>query len=259
MKRIMLLTLCCAVAFAFGCAKQPTVDDVVAKMTAALGGAEKLASQQDRVETWEFIMHVAPPGMTQEQIPEGGMKSPMIITCKRPNKLRFDFQGPDSSVYMASAYNGEAGWSWQMGQTVELSEAELQEWEDMANTWMDGFHNYKEKGYTLELLPNETIDGQEYIVLQSTDKHGNVMKHYVNATTYFLERSVGERLNMAKEKENMTMTLGDWKTEDGIALAHRVAQYDSEGNLVWEATLTKVEFNTGVEDAKFESEMLTAK
>lgn len=267
MKKVTYLTVCSLLGLLMACAQQtPTVDEVVNKMTDAMGGADKLAATTDRVETWEFTMLQMPPEMgggaemaKKEGEEATGMTMPMIITCKRPNKLRFDFKGPDGSVYMSSWYDGTTAHSMRMGQTVELSEAELQEWESMAATWMDGYHNYQEKGFALELLPNEKVDGQEYLVLQGTDRHGNVTKNYINPATYHLERTSGLMMNMAAEKEQMTMTLADYKAVDGIALAHYVAQYNSNGDMVWEAKLQKADLNAGVEDSIFMGEAVAEK
>ena len=259
MKNVFALMLALSVALVWGCAKQPTVDEVVNKMTEAMGGAENLSKVTDRVETWEFVMFQMPPEMGAMEMPEGGMKMPMVITCKRPNKLRFDFKNPEGSVFMASAFDGTKAWSMQMGQMMELSDAERKEWEVMAATWIDGLYHYQDKGLTLELLPNETINEHEYIVLQATDQYGEKKKYYVNAQTYFMERTKGEMLDMSKRPQMMTMTTLDWKPVDSIVMAHRVALYDSTDQMIWEATLQDVQINTGVEDSYFAAEMMTAK
>ncbi|NIR51706.1 hypothetical protein GWO43_24330 [candidate division KSB1 bacterium] len=273
MRNTLCLILCSLVAFALGCQKQePTADDVVAMMTEAMGGADTLASINDRVETWQFTMYQMPPSMEGgeemsgmegemaegEMMGEGGMTMEMIVKCKRPNKLRFDFPSPMGTI--STWYNGTNGWTNKGGQVKELTEPELQQWEDMAATWMDGYRNYEEKGYTMELLGKEMVEDEECFVLQTTDMNGHVLKNYVSTKTHHLIRSSGEMLNMELEKEPMYMTLEDYKAVDGITLAHDVAQYEENGDMVWEAKLEKVEINAGVEDSIFQGpKSMTAK
>ncbi|MFQ5770752.1 MAG: hypothetical protein ACE5HX_09460 [bacterium] len=269
MRKLFSLLICCLIVFSFSCKQEATVDEVVNMVAKASGGADTLDAITDQVSTWDFTMHMMPAGVMegekemaaeQHEMPEGaGMSMPMIITAKKPNKLRMDFQEPDGKTSMSSCYDGTTGWSNEWGKQRELSESELQEWDSMAANWIDGFLHYQDKGFTLELLPNEEVEGQNYIVLQSTDKHNNVMKFYINPTTYYIEREVGEMLNFEGKKEPMYMTMKDYKMVDGIAMAHHVAQYNEEGKMIWEATMKDCKNNTGVEDAVFMPEAMTAK
>ncbi|MCZ6821043.1 MAG: hypothetical protein O7G31_16365, partial [Calditrichaeota bacterium] len=215
--------------------------------------------------TWDFTMHVMPPGPAEAggemagQGQEGGMTMPMKITYKRENKLRMDFMEPDGAISMSSCYDGENGWHLQMGQRIDMNQAQLQETEVMTTTWLDGFLDYKDKGFVLELLPDETMDGQNYFVLHSTDKYANVQKFYVNASTHLIERQVGDMTNFVGEMEAMYMTFKDYETIDGYAMARHVAQFKQDGQMLWEATLKDVAFNTGVEDEVFMAEAMTMK
>lgn len=245
--RVMLLLLC--VAGLMSCQRQLTADEVVHRVTEAAGGAARLAEIVDQVSTWDFTMHVMPPdtpeGMT------GPMTMPMTITAKRPNKLRFDTYDEQGRVVSSQCFDGTAGWNMQMGQKMDMPEAQVQEYETMASTWLDGFVDYQEKGLAVELLDNEAVDNQQYWVLQVTDKHGNAQKYYVNPETHFIERQSGEMYGMEGHPVTMTMVLRDYTVIDGVAWAHHVAQHDAEGNLIWEARLKDVRQNTAVDDAVF--------
>ncbi len=266
MKQVFVVVLGLCVGLLFSCGKQATVDDVVQMITQASGGAEKLQSINDQVSTWDFTMHMMPP-MPESAMAEGGEEMgemtghpmPMTITYKRPNKIRFDTMGPDGSVVWSSCYDGAKGWEMAMGHQKEFSEAQLQETETMAAAWMDGFLNYQEKGLTLALLPNEIVDGKKYMVLQSTDKHGNVQKYYIDETTHLIERQAGEMVSMEGNKEPMYMTFKDYKMVDGVIMSNHVALYMDNGEMIWEATLKDVKHNTGVDDAVFAMQSMTAK
>lgn len=256
MKKLFFLLLFLSVEV-MSCQQQTTADDVVNMATEAAGGAAKLAETMDQVSTWEMTMHVMPPDMPEGM--EGPMTMPVTITAKRPNKLRFDSHGPDGSVVSSQCFDGTKGWNMQMGQKVDMPEAQLQEYETTASTWIDGFLNYQDKGLTLELLASEVVDKQNYTVLQVTDKYDNAQKYYINPETHYIERQSGQMYSMAGEKEQMTMTFKDYKTVDGVALAQHVAQHNADGEMIWEATLKEVKLNSGVEDTAFMDETMSMK
>ena len=141
MKKLIALLLCCGVSFLMSCQQQTTVDDVVNMMTKANGGAEALAAMTDQVMTLEMTLHSV----------EGSPTYPMTITTKRPNKIRWDIYGPEGMVF-SRCYDGTTGWNMENGQRKDLTEAQLQEMESMAATFLDGYLNYQAKGFTLELL-----------------------------------------------------------------------------------------------------------
>lgn len=262
MRKTVLLLLCSLVMLLIACAKEATVDELVNMMAEASGGAEVLQAVQDQVSTWDFKMKMMPPTAKEgEEAMPGEMPEvmPMKMTYKRPSKFRMDIMGPDGTPVYSSCFDGTSGWESQMGQLKDMSEAQIQESESMAATWIDGFLNYKDLGYTLEKLPTEVVEGEKYLVLQSTDKYSNVSKNYINPKTHYIERVSGEMLNMEGVKEQMTMTLKDYKMMDGIAVPGFVAQYNSEGEMIWEATLKECKHNTGVEDAVFMRPEITAK
>ncbi len=282
MQKMMVGLLCCMAVCFFACEQQTTADDVVAKVVEASGGAEKLQSIQDQVSKWDFRMspEMMPMDVTEgeammseeeemmgeemmaEEMPEGEMMEeemageemmsmPMVITYKRPDMIRMDFKGPDGGVMMSSAYNGASAWEMHMGQVQMKPEIETEMDATMAKTWIDGFLNYEEKGLTIEKLPNETIDGRECYVLKVTDENGHAQTYYIDTGSNLAIRQSGKMLNMEKELEQMYMTFGDYDKVDGLAMAHHVALYKDNGDLVWEATLEEVQHNTGVADDFF--------
>jgi len=265
MNKYLLSVVGCLVLGLTACTQQPTVDDVVMQTAKAMGGVEKLDSITDQVSDWDFTMHATPPGADETTADQDHgemtpMSIPMKITYKRPNKIRFDFLGPDGQSFQSTCYDGVTGWSMNAGQKIDKSELELQQDEDMASSWIDGFLHYKDKGTTLELLPNEVMDGKEYTVMKATGKTGLPMTYHIDAETHQIARQAGDMLNFQGELEPMYMTLSDYKMVDGFALAQHVAQYRANGEMLWEATLTSASNNIGVEDATFMPDnMMSAK
>jgi len=257
MKKLIALLLCCGVVFLTSCRQETTADDVVNMMTEASGGAEALAALTDQVSTWELTIYVMPPS-----VPEGvevPMTLPTTMTTKRPNKIRMDFYGPEGSIVHSECYDGTTGWIMDMGQRTDMTEAQLQEIENNATTTFDGYLNYQDKGFTLELLSDEVVDEQNYMVLQVTDKYDNVKKCYINPETHFIERESGNMVNLAGEWEPMVVTLKDYKMVDGIAFPHYIAQHTANGEMIFESTFKEVKHNTGVDDAFFMAEAMSEK
>ncbi len=244
MKKLIALLLCCGVGFLMSCRQQTTADDVVNMMTEARGGAEALAALTDAVITGEMTMA------------EGPMTTPVTMTIKRPNKMRADFYGPEGSIVGSRGYDGTTGWIMKMGQRQDMPEALQQEFESMATTFgfFDGYLNYQDKGFTLELLADEVVDEQNYMVLQVTDKHDNVKKCYINPETHFIERVSGNMPYSGGELQPMVLTFKDYKMVDGIAWWHHMAQHLASGEMIYELTLKEVKHNTGVDDAVFMAE-----
>jgi outer membrane lipoprotein-sorting protein len=258
MKKVLIAVLGLLVGLVFSCGKEATVDDVVTMMTKAMGGEQTLAAISDQVSKWDFTMHQMPPMPPAEGQADGQQAQasgphtmPMTITYKRPNKIRFDSYGPDGALAWSSCYDGTKGWSMMMGQTKDANEAQNQESEAMVATWIDGYLNYKDKGFTLALLPAEMMEGNRYMVLQVTDKHGNVQKIYINETTHLLEKQTGDMTNMEGAKEPMYMTFKNYTMMDGVNMAQHVASYKADGTIIWEATLKEAKHNTGVDDSVF--------
>ena len=276
MKNLALILVCCLIVFT-ACAQKPTADIVLQKVITASGGAEKLASINDQTWKCDFTMHVMPPGMpaeaqegteegeeaavekTEETAPMAAQAMPMTITYKRPDKLRFDTMDPAGNVVFSQCYDGTKGWTTQMGQTMEMTGGQLDEYVAMAETWVDGLANYKAKGYEVVLLPDEMVDDHKCYVLQATGKTGKPQKYYINQETNLVEKQTGEMTNMEGQWEVMSMTFKNYKMADSVnvAVAQNVALLKEDGTLIWEAAMTEVLNNSGVEDAVFAPKEMT--
>jgi len=229
------------------CQQEETVDDIVERMVQAQGGAEALAAIQDQVSIWE----------TTGTFPQGDtimtMTSGMTITYKRPDKIKFESKMPDGTLAFASVFDGTTGWQYMLGMgTREMSPAEIEETTTMAETWIDGWLNYADKGMKLNKLPDTTMNETRYHVIEATDRFGNVSTNYCNAQTAMIERMDSEMTDpMSGTKTPSVMTLTDYASYDGFMMAKVVAQHDGQGNKMFESILKELNNNVGVEDEVF--------
>lgn len=251
MKRI-IVTLAMAASLVFAaCAQKPTVDSVVNKMMQTLGGAEKLASMQDQVSTWDsqMTMPMGDSAMT--------MNAAMTITYKRPNKIKFEMVDQNGNAGYISIFDGTNGWVYMVGMDGQgawrdMLPEEVQETTTLAETWADGWHDYAAKGLTLALLADTTMDGKAYHRVQTTDKFGNVSMNYCDAQTGLVERTDAEMFDPASmQKAPAVMTFTEYASHNGFMVAGKYTQRDAAGTTMFEATLKEVKHNTGVSDDTF--------
>jgi outer membrane lipoprotein-sorting protein len=251
MKRFAVVLALTASLALVACAKKTTVDDLVNKMTQAQGGVEALAAIQDQVSTWDSKAMV-PQG--EEMVP---MQSEMIITYKRPNKIKFEGKTPDGMVVWATVFDGTNGWQYMAGMGVrEMTPDEINETVAMAETWIDGWHNYAEKGLKLAMGADTTMNGMTYHVIEATDKFGNVSTNYCNAQTGMVERMEAAMTDaMTQQKKPSVMTFTEYASHNGFMMAGKVASYDDTGAMVFESTLKDLKNNVGVTDDAFAKPM----
>lgn len=246
MKRFIYLLAVLASISILACSQQPTVDSIINDMAAIQGGADALAAIEDQVSTWESTMMV-PMGDSMMAV-----TGEMTITFKRPNKIKFESKGPDGSIMYASGYDGEFGWVSMMGQTRDMVESEMQESATLAETWIDGWQDYAEKGLKIEMLADSTVDQYNYHVIQVTDRYGNSSLNFYNPANHTIERTEQEGTDpMTMERVPTTMTFANYAKHNGLMFPGKVASFDASGNMTFETNLKEVKHNVGVSDDAF--------
>jgi len=250
MRRTIGMLAIAASLTAAGCATKTTVDDVVNKMTQSLGGAEKAASIQDQVSTWDTNMTMKMEGDSSMT-----MSGPMTITYKRPNKIKFETKDQNGHVGYLSVFDGTNGWIYMVGPTGpslrDMSPAEIQETTILAENWVGGWHGYAEKGFKLALMSDTTMNGKAYHRLQATDRFGNVSMNYNNAQTGLCERTDADLTNSMAMKTAYVRTFTDYAAHDGLMMAGKFMQRDVQGMETFKAILKEVKHNTGLADDAF--------
>lgn len=235
MKKLSI-TLFMAAALAAFDSKAQTVDEVIDKHVEALGGKEKLNSLKSvRMETNLSVQ---------------GMDIPVINTKVHNVGQRVDISAMGMDGYVINTPT--AGWTFMpfMGQSaVEAMPAE-QVKEGVDELDLQGLlYNYKEKGHTVELQGKETIDGVEAYKIKHTSKSGKVRTFYVDATNYYLVRSVSKQSVMGQEQEVTYIYSNFKKTDDGYVFPFSVSGAFGQGDM----TVTKIEVNKPVDEKLFKA------
>jgi outer membrane lipoprotein-sorting protein len=247
MKRLPYALALLFCLLALSCAKKPTVDDVVQKQVQTQGGAAALAAITDQVSKWEAKFSYPMGDSMVEATVE------LIITYKRPNKIKFEMFNPDGSTASATVFDGSHGWQYMMGQGVrDMAQSEMDENNYLAETWIDGLHDYAAKAMKLELLPDTTLAGKALNVLRVTDRFGNASLNYFDPQTGLATRSevkMTDPTSMAKMP--FVMTYENYTAFAGFMAAGLFKQYDERGALMFEAALKELQNNANVADEAF--------
>jgi hypothetical protein len=217
-----------------------TVDEILAKNYEAKGGLAKLKAVQSVRITGK--MTIGP-----------GMEAPAVIEQKRGDKVRLDitFQG---MTLTPMVLNGSTGWKLMPIQgnpnPEALSPEEMKDAVEQAD--IDGFLvDYKTKGHTIESLGKEKVEGTDAYKLKVTLKDGDVRTVYIDTDSNLEIKIESKSTRRGAEVEGDTI-LGDYKEVDGLVIAHSIdaGQKGAPGRQV--ITITKVEINPKIEDARFQ-------
>ncbi|HJY64875.1 MAG TPA: hypothetical protein VJ455_12015 [Ignavibacteria bacterium] len=214
-----------------------TVDDIINKYIEAIGGMDNLNAIKTMVLTGKFG--------------GGGFEAPAIITFKRPDKVKFvmDFQGNS----MIQCYDGTTAWQtnpWTGKPDPEKMPAErTKDMKEMAD--IDGsLVNYKQKGFTAELIGKEDMEGSEVYKIKLTDKDNDVTYYFLDTQTYLLLKESSKRKIKEKEIEAEKF-YGNYQKQGGVMMALSV-EFRAKGETTGQTgTIEKVEMNVDVDDAIF--------
>ncbi|HLG35516.1 MAG TPA: outer membrane lipoprotein-sorting protein [Bacteroidia bacterium] len=235
MKTILRITF--LFLLATGIASAQTVDEVISKHIAAMGGKEKLAALQTAKITSSLDMQ--------------GMKLPIIVTVVNNKSVRSEltFQG----MTQVSAMTGGSGWyiSPFQGKTEPEKMNEEMLRESKEQTDLSGpLFNYKEKGNAVELTGKEEMEGTDVFKLKVTLKSGNVVYQYLDATSYLMLKETKKQKFEDKEIESETL-YSNYKMVDGINYAYAIEIRQVGESSGQTMTVENVELNLKVDESIF--------
>lgn len=216
-----------------------TADELVAKNLAARGGIDKLKALQSQRETGKIRF--------------GDIELDFSTLAKQPGQMRFtqSLQGFDS-IY---ALDRNEGWKIEPGSgrkdPERLSKDDLKPLIEGAD-FQGWLVDYKAKGFKLEYLGTEDIDGTEAHKLKLTRPNGDF--HYLFLDPdHFLEIRI-ETHDWIRGSEQVSETdLGEYEQVDGTwwpCLSVSGAKGSPPGQRAT-AVVNKIELNVPVDDALF--------
>jgi len=109
--------------------------------------------------------------------------------------------------------------------------------------------DYKAKGYNVELMGKEDLDGSPAYKIKIAKKSGNVSYEFIDAKTFLAVKSTGKRKQAGQEME-VESTTGNYKAVNGVMMPFSIQQ-KAGGNTMFSLAVEKYEVNGPADDAQF--------
>jgi outer membrane lipoprotein-sorting protein len=240
MKKTLSLIICAVflLAFVSAPASSQTVDDVLGKYIEAQGGAKALEAVKDTTISGNM------------ELVSYGMSGTLTMYQKEPNKMRMDIEV--MGMLITQAFDGQTAWmvNPQTGATEQMPENMTQEFKRQALGNQALLHPEK-WGIKYDLAAKEKINDKEYLVLTQTTSDGHVTTIYLDPVTYLPYKTKGKTIGQSGTEVMAESLVSDYKKVDGLILAHSMTTYQ-DGQEFMRMTITKVAFNSGLEDTLFQ-------
>ncbi|GAB3709393.1 hypothetical protein GCM10027592_45500 [Spirosoma flavus] len=232
MKTNQFLAATLAVCFSVGAYAQ-TVDEIVDKHVAALGGKDKLSGVKSVY--------------TERSLSVQGMDIPTKSTVVVGKAMRTESSVMGNS--MVQVVDGSTGWMIRpamMGGSGDPEDMPADQVKQQMGQ-LDPFGplvNYKDKGNKVELVGKEKVDGKDAYHLKVTTKEGNVVDEFVDADSYLINK-----IKMTMNGQSGEISLSNYKEKDGIKFPNTMEMNSPQGALTF--TTEKITINGPVDDAIF--------
>ena len=222
-----------------------TVDEIIDNYFENTGG----------VENWEKIEGVK----MNAKVNQGGMEIPIEIVQLKSGKMMttINFQGQSIKQ---GVFDGEVLWSTNfMTQKAEKSDEESTNMvKNEMNQFPDPFLNYKEKGFTAELVGTETVDGSETFKIKLTTTPNIIEGKEVPSIAYyffdnenFVPIQVQEEIKVGPGKGMVSeIKLSDYQEAGGIYMPFSMTQ-GVKGQPGAPINMDKIEINPTIDDSEF--------
>jgi hypothetical protein len=182
-----------------------TADELAARNVTAKGGLEKLNAIQSLRLSGKLLVN------------GGTLQLGYVTLIKRPGSIRYEalLQG----LTQIQAYDGTQAWQINPFQgrkdPEKLSIDDAKGLGENALDFTGALVDYKAKGYALDYLGTEDVDGTEAYKLRVTRPNGDLTYVYLDPE-YFLEiRTINRRIEHGVPNETVT-DYGDYEKVDGV-------------------------------------------
>lgn len=201
-----------------GAADRITLEDVVERHTAAVGGIAAL----DSVRRLRVNLRIVEPGFTLDG----------VYRADRTGRMRIDVYSEGRRVF-TEAFDGGTGW--QMGAdstsatTADDAAAEALWHGTQYPNNVVPLHELEDRGHRLELAGRDTLDDVPYHVLRLTLSDGFETNWYVHPETWLLERRRDVRAlhpDQDATERRLETRWSDFRSVAGVLRPFRSRQVD---------------------------------
>lgn len=216
-----------------------TSKEVLDKMIDAQGGRKAMEAIKDTTISG-----------TMEMVQQG-MNATLTMYQKEPDKMRMDIE--IMGMVITQAFDGQKAWflNPQTGATEEMPENLAKEFKRQA-LGNDSILNPEKYGITYELKGTEKVGDRDCLVLVQTMSDGHESTLYVDSVTYLALKTKTMTMGQMGGGEVLSETLlSDYRKEGDLMAAHSMTVLQ-DGAEFARMTLTKITYNSGLEDSLFQ-------
>jgi len=152
-----------------------------------------------------------------------GMEFPFKMIKKRPNKLFISYEVQD--MQGMQVYDGKVGWM--VMPFMGIPEPEVMPLEQLKEFIKQAdiggpLINSKEKGYSIELVGETTIENSPVIELKMIESDGQISSIFIDIDT-MLEIKTQKKVNQMDTTWDVITNIGDYKAIEGFMVPHSTA------------------------------------
>jgi len=226
MKRSCLFVI--LLIFSLTAFTQANADEVINKIIDAQGGKEKLLT----IKTIKMTGNIE----------FSGQKIPFNVYAidKTAQRTEFSFSGltgytiiTKDSGFNFSPFQGQTSPESMTAEDVKLAQNDLDQQGILVN--------YKEKGYAVELLDNEDVDGVDALQLKITITPNKTLYYFIDPSNYYIIRVKTVAVSNGQQQRNTNDFYDFKKTAEGYLFPH------TQDNI----TFDKIEVNVPVDEKLF--------
>lgn len=231
-----LITACTLLLCTLTTSAAPTPNALVEKWIDAVGGRKSLEKIHSRQANGSI------------QITSAGLNANLLYLGKAPNNrfIEFDFSGFGKALEIC---NGKSAWSASPGSTPTPKTGQ-----ELERALRDAlFHQeltFQQTFPTLSVQGSATVNNRPAWILNAQTSTGDKETLYFDQETGLLVRK-DLTLPTAQTTENASIYFEDYKTVDGIRVAHTV-RLQEPAMVAFKMTFTEVKHNIDIPDSRFE-------
>ena len=220
-----------------------SADDIINKHFEATGGREKWARVYAIHRSGNYVMG---PGMLAP------VNSFTVAKPFKGNYSEFTWQGMTAK----NALRADSGWNYQpfggKRDADPMSPNEVRSTK-LSIDPQGMLFNYKEKGYTVDYLGTDDMDGTDVYKLRLATQQGDMIYYYIDMETGYILKEV-RRVKLKDKEEKHGIIYSDFrKTDFGVVVPFSQQDVDDDGNTQGgPVNFNKVEVNAPVDAGLFD-------
>ncbi len=208
------------------------VEAILEQYIQAIGGRAALERVTTRVKTGTLVA-------------QGGMKAPLEVYEKAPNKTLTIFRAPHGVNQMG--FDGAAGWTKtpeqglreETGPQIDFIKSEAEFYKEL---------KLKERYSKVTLLGQAQLDNREAYVIEAAPPRGQPEKLYFDRQSGLLVR-IDSVSDLGREKMQVQAYFEDYRVVDGVKLPFAIRR--ARPGFTWTYQFNEIKLNTPLDDAKF--------